>query len=221
MILSDKHQFAEMLRMTAEMYSKPSPAAQLIKMYWAALEKYEISEVRSALNIHIQNPDVGQFFPKPADIIRNIDGTTESKAQLAWTQVQKAIGSVGGCNSVVFDDAIVHAVVDDMGGWVDLCLGDEEELVFKQREFEKRYRAYMLTPPLAYPKKLVGSSEMYNQTNGFDIDAPLVIGAIDKAALVYKHGGASTAKSAKAITGNRLLQIANQVQTAQLGQVAQ
>ena len=56
----------------------------------------------------------------------------------------------------IFDDALIHAVIVDMGGWVRLCEMYQRDESFKQREFESRYIAYRRHPPQLYPQQLFG-----------------------------------------------------------------
>ena len=82
-------------------------------------------------------------FPSPAEWVKAIDGDAASKSLVAWTEIITAIRQVGHYESVVFADPLIHRVINDMGGWIFLCQQSERELVFLQKEFERRYRNYM------------------------------------------------------------------------------
>ena len=56
----------------------------LTDIYWKSLKHFEWQDVERALNAHIYNPDCGQFFPKPADVVRFIEGSGETRALQAW-----------------------------------------------------------------------------------------------------------------------------------------
>lgn len=185
----DKDAFAELMILTSEMYErKEKPSVPMLRMYFAALERFSLDDVRAGLNGHIQNPDNGQFFPKPADIIRCIGGSSDTKALGAWSKVDKAIRCVGSYQTVIFDDPLIHAVIRDMGGWVMLCSVDEREYPFKCNEFVKRYRGFAITPPENYPKQLLGIAQSHNEANGHDVSPPVLIGDEKKAALTYERG---------------------------------
>ncbi len=139
----DKREFAEVWGAAWAMYGK-SVSPQLLSIAFEALRAYSIEEVRIGLTRHIQSPDTGQFFPKPADVIKHIDGNSGSRAMVAWNKVDKAVRQVGAWTSVMFDDALIHRVISDMGGWVELCKVDDREYPFKQKEFLTRYQAYLL-----------------------------------------------------------------------------
>ncbi len=184
--------FSELLTGALEVYGQRT-SKLVINIWWNALAKYDLNVVEQAFGAHIVDPDVGQFAPKPANIIRNIDGSRETRAMLAWAKVQKAIGSVGGGSSVCFDDRFIHATIGDMGGWSKLCTVEEDELPFKAREFEKRYNSYTKHGVTEFPRKLIGHYEAQNLAQGFInfISAPVAIGEITECRKVYKHGSAN------------------------------
>ena len=176
MLETDKQAFAAMMNSIAEMYANRQMTKPVLRIYWAALKHLVLDEVRHGLNLHVRNPDTGMFLPKPADIIRHIDGSSDSQAKLAWSQVDKAIRYHGAWASVVFvEEPRIHAVIADMGGWIKLCATSEREYAFKQNEFEKRYRGYLQIKPEHYPSTLVGIAETQNATQGLPIAAPVYI----------------------------------------------
>ncbi len=134
--------------------AKISPA-HLIDIYWQVLKQYELEDVQNAFQSHIQNPDCGQFLPKPADIVRLIEGSGETKALLAWAKVERAVIQIGSYQSVVFDDPLIHAVIEDMGGWVKLCSMKNEQMPFYANEFQKRYMGYVNKKPESTPKTFI------------------------------------------------------------------
>lgn len=183
----EQAEFGRMWNDCWAMYSKTvSPG--ILNLAFQALRRYELADIARALTRHMNDPDAGQFAPKPADVVRNIDGSKETRAMQGWSKAEKAIRSVGPYQSVVFDDPIIHAVIADMGGWCALNTITEEELPFKAREFEKRYQGYALRPPTEYPRKLLGISEATNTKGGFKTPQPILIGDTKRAQLVYEGG---------------------------------
>ncbi len=185
---SDLKTFGALMMGIGALYGK-TISRDLSKIYWQTLEIFEMEDVTRAFNAHINNPDFGQFFPKPADIVRLIEGSGETKALSAWTKVEKAIHQVGAYESVVFDDALIHAVLEDMGGWVKLCRMTNEQMPFAALEFQKRYMGFVLKHPNRYPSHLCGIFETENTKNGYAIDTPLLLGDASKAEEVLKTGG--------------------------------
>ena len=164
-----------------------------LSIWWEAMQPYDFMAVKDGFNRHCVNPDNGQFLPKPADIVKLIGGGTQDAALIAWAKVEAACRSVGQYQSVVFDDPIIHCVIRDMGDWVKLCNTDVDELPFRAKEFEQRYRGYKLRGSVGeFPRTLIGIAEGSNKAQGLPADLPVMIGEQQKCLQVYK-GGSLTA----------------------------
>lgn len=135
----DKNEFAKQIAILQTIYQKTFKLSQT-KIYWYALSEYSIEEVSIGIKRHIQDPEVGQFLPKPADIIRNIVGTHSEEALQEWGTVIKYIEKAGQYQTVSFHNPIVARVIEEMGGWIKLCMLTNQELPFKFKEFEQRYK---------------------------------------------------------------------------------
>lgn len=186
---NDFDDFRDVINSTAELYSKTDLSEFALSLWWKALEHYSFQEVKSGLSRHIRNPDNGQFMPKPADVVRAIGGTSQDNSAHAWSKVDKAVRTVGTYQDVVFDDPYIHAVLDDMGGWIRLGTETEEAWPFIQREFETRYRGLMTrgaNPDC--PKQLIGITNANNKKNNFKPHPPVLIGNESKARLVLQRG---------------------------------
>lgn len=187
----DKKPFAEIMQATMAIYSK-DVTKPVMALYWAALIEYDLAAVSRAFEFWIKNPDQGQFAPKPADIIRMIDGATGDRAMVTWSKVDKAVRMVGHYQSVAFDDPIIHRVIDEMGGWRKLAsLPSNKDLEFAGIDFVKRYRAYALAGGVGneYPAYLIGESEAENGGRGFrDCDPVQLVGDHRKASEVARLG---------------------------------
>jgi hypothetical protein len=173
-----------------------------IDVFWQGLKAYPFNAVKDAFNRHLVNPDNGQFLPKLADVVKLIDGGTADRALIAWTKFELAVGHVGAHRSVVFDDAIIHAVAEDMGGWVHLCGKKIDEWPFVRNEFVNRYRAYAMKPLTTYPAKLIGISEAHNGADGRllrFIDPPTFVGIEERAREVMHNGAMGGATRLKQI----------------------
>lgn len=148
-----------------------------LDVWWNALRSYDLPSVVEAFNRHLANPDIGQFPPKPADIIRMLQGSTQDAALRAWAKVDQAVRRIGTYDDVVFDDAIIHRVIQDMGGWIALGTKGEDEWPFVAKEFENRYRGFRARSEIPeYPPKLVGIANAHNKQHGFEDQAPILIG---------------------------------------------
>lgn len=80
----DKAAFRDMMMAAGEVYGREI-TKPLLQMYFAALAQIGIDQVQGAMMAHMQNPDSGQFFPKPADLIKQMTGT---RKQLFYYKLQ-------------------------------------------------------------------------------------------------------------------------------------
>lgn len=180
-------------------------------VWWEALKAYDLEAVQQAFNRHAVNPDTGQFPPKPADIVRMIGGTSGDAALSAWSKVERAVRSIGQYESVIFDDPLIHRVIEDMGGWVKVCsCPREEDFVFVAKEFQNRYRGFAMRnerPP--YPRVLLGVAATQNALAGISQQAAYrLLGDPAKCQLVYRRGEGQ---------GGQPIQMLNVSETLRLG----
>lgn len=158
-------------------------------VWWSAMRPFDLAAVREAFGRHVVNPDTGQFLPKPADVVKMLGGTTQDAALVAWAKVDRAIRVVGTYESVAFDDALIHRVIEDMGGWVKLGQVTEDELPFRAKEFETRYRGFRIrSESPEYPRVLIGIHQAHNEQNNRPVAPPVLIGNTQRAQLVMAQG---------------------------------
>jgi len=187
----DFDDFVDIIQVVGEQYNKKLSDG-VIALYWQGLQDYELTAVRDALGRHLRNTDNGQFMPKIADIIRMLQGSSQDCAFSAWTKVDKAVRHVGPYESVVFDDPLIHRVLNDMGGWLVLCDKTDDDWPFIAKEFENRYRGFKSrNEKVEYPAKLIGIFEKENSAKGLEVAPPLLIGDATKAQQVLISGGSS------------------------------
>lgn len=181
---SDRPIFARCLLGAGELYGKPV-SKQAAELWWHVLKGYDIAAVESAFAIHMADPDSGQFMPKPADIVRRMSGTTQDSALRAWAEVDNAVRRIGPYQSVAFGDATTMRVLQDMGGWLELCQKDDNDWPFVAKEFENRYRGYRQRgeEPKA-PDHLAGLSEADAVRLGRPAKPPVRIGHVERAPML-------------------------------------
>ena len=186
---SDKPAFKDLITDVMAFYKQDaSPFA--LSVWWQACQKYDIEQVSKALTAHAMDPERGQFAPKPADLVRQLEGTATDRAMIAWGKVLDAIQRVGGYTDVVFDDAAIHAVIEDLGGWVKVCRGETKDLGYLQHRFCEAHRAYSAKGQFDYPRQLMGDrspDEMFIR-KGLPPPRPALIGNTERARLVFEGG---------------------------------
>lgn len=83
-------------------------------------------------------------IPSPAEIREYCLGSKTSKHIIAADKLRKAITKFGGYSTIVFDDPILHVVIEKrFQGWIKFCNQTTDELNnFLNFEFEECYKAY-------------------------------------------------------------------------------
>lgn len=162
----DKAAFRDMMMAAGEVYGREI-TKPLLQMYFAALSQCGIDQVQGAMMAHMQNPDSGQFFPKPADLIRQLSGTSkqqeaaiEDKASIAWACIERDIRRIGSYGTLKMDDKQALAAVKAIGGWQSLCQTETSKMEWKRKEFIRMYETLERTPLDALPASLPGRIEM-------------------------------------------------------------
>ncbi len=160
-----------------------------LDVWWTALKGHDLAAIVTAFNRHLANTDSGQYPPKPADILKMLQGSTQDSALRAWAKVDQAVRQVGSYTDVVFDDPLIHRVLQDMGGWIGINAKSEDDWPFVAKEFESRYRGFKTRSELPdYPAKLIGITNAHNAQHGFPPEAPVLVGDEQQAMQVLASG---------------------------------
>lgn len=164
---TDKNSFHELMLGAGEIYGKEI-TKPLLRIYFNALEDLTMEQVTHAFSAHIKSTDqAGTFFPKPADLIRQITGSVkeqqqlvEDRAEMAWACIEREISRIGSHGTLELEDRQAIAAVKAIGGWRALCMCTYDQLVWKKKEFVSSYDCYERTPLEALPSKLPGLIEL-------------------------------------------------------------
>lgn len=205
---TDRKRFAELMGGLAQTFAADISARDM-ENYWRLLRSYSLNQVEQAIIGYCVSPEGHKFMPKPGEIIGALQGKRNEQSLLAWVKVTKAMRQVGAYKTVIFDDAIIHAVVADLGGWVRLCHLSDRELAFQQREFERLYACYIQQPVRHYPRQLSGITDSVNAASGYAIQRPpVLLGDTARAALVYQNGQETAGLPAQSLSVQKILQLA-------------
>ena len=134
-------------------------------VYWEVLRPFSDSVCVKAFNQAIVNC---RFFPRPSELLEFIkpSGDMESEAQLAWTDVEKAVKKHGPYASVRFENKVIHGVIDAMGGWVEFQdVSSMDKWNWVRVHFIKLYPIISETD--GFPDYLHGQCEIANTANGY------------------------------------------------------
>lgn len=131
--------FGLALTACAELYGRTLSEGAMA-LWWQALAEFDIDAVERALRGHVADTDRGQYMPKPADVIRQLRGSTQDAALMAWSSVMEAVRRVGSYSSPGLDKPTRDAV-NAVGGWGAVCATQTHELPFLERRFIAAYQA--------------------------------------------------------------------------------
>lgn len=162
----DKRAFFDLMMAAGEVYGR-EVTQPMAAIYFSALANVSIEQVKNAMMAHMQNPDSGQFFPKPADLIKQMTGTTkqqdaaiEDRAAIAWACIERDIRRIGSYGTLKLDDKQALATVKAMGGWQSICQTETSKMEWKRKEFIRMYETFERMPLDALPSSLPGRIEM-------------------------------------------------------------
>jgi len=112
-----------------------------VSVWLADLDQFTPDEIEAAFTRHRRDPQRGQWLPKSADILRQLQGDTAEKQTAAWAHVLGEARRVGmyGCANLTAEQ---RSAVDAVGGWAAICHCDERELGHMQRRFMACFDAF-------------------------------------------------------------------------------
>ena len=134
----------------------------MIEMYWVALMPYDDEETERAFQEAARRC---KFFPKPAELIEFIEGSSEGKEALAWHALLTGIARVGSWSSVRFSDPAIHSVIETWGGWIQVCSMTTRDLQFREKDFKELYRMHSRRD--SHQEYLAGRTEFDNRKRGY------------------------------------------------------
>lgn len=70
---TDKAAFFALLADVHDLYGEVC-SQQAAELWFSTLRAQKLDEIRSAFESHLRHPQFGRFPPKPADVMRELDG---------------------------------------------------------------------------------------------------------------------------------------------------
>ena len=164
----DKANFEALLRGIADVFSTTKTIVvnrPMLQVYFMSLTEYSYDQVEWAIGAHLKDPIDGKFFPKPANIIKHLkveELSTESKAELAWAQVNQELRKHGAWGNLELDDKQGIAALKAFTTWKEFCLMDASKMTWAKKEFISHYSTYENTPLEMLPSSLPGLEDLHN-----------------------------------------------------------
>ena len=166
--MKNETMFKEWMTLFGEMFDKEI-SDSLKQAYWQIFQPFSDKQCEKAFKKVLAT---AKFFPKPADFLEHLQQGVPHI--LAWEMAFNALKDVGPYMSVKFSDAAIHLVIELMGGWPSFCGMENQEIKWKQMEFEKIYKGVCQRGK--FPDYLSGIHESENlKTRHLGQDPPLVM----------------------------------------------
>jgi hypothetical protein len=135
---SDRKAFAAMIFKACASYQQSMDPARL-QVYWESLAAYPFEQVNKAFDLHMKDPDVGQYFPRVSHITRIMFGTSETLAAAAWQSIETQIRRGGVYHNPTFEDPLISPLINALGGWVAFCHTKITEFPLLSVRFQRMY----------------------------------------------------------------------------------
>jgi hypothetical protein len=122
----------------------------------------------SGLQAYITDPDKGQYIPKPSDIIGKVlgDGSdVETLAQVGFGIMLEAVRKIGAYRVPQFDDPNIARAISSMGGWIQMCMMETDQIPTIRAQFVRAYTATYKSAADLPPLKGIFSGQNEVQTN--------------------------------------------------------
>lgn len=189
MTKDDKTEFGRIWRAVRAEYGHECTAEGL-RLVFNVLARFTIEQVKHGIAMHLNDTVSGRFKIQAADVIANIEGRGDERAGAAWSKLQRGISGVGSWDDALFDDPIIHVVVENEGGWVKVCGLDDNDMKFYQNRFIKQYVQYVSrSGDFKFPKVLTGTTNGDRIARGLEPNPPALIGDPERCKLIYQTGG--------------------------------
>lgn len=134
--MTDRERLLQTIAATYAYYERE--LSEFVLQVWLDdLNGHPVDAVCAAFVRHRRDAQRGQWLPKTADILRQIEGDIGDRALVAWGEVIAA-AKAGGARF----DGPTQAAIDSMGGMGRLRMAREDENGFLQRQFVAAYQAY-------------------------------------------------------------------------------
>ena len=137
----DQDKFKSLITVISETYNDTFTASKT-KLWWNIFKPYSVNDFEKALYSHISCTDNGFYSPKPAHIIRQIEGGQKENSDVlllqgssAWAHIEQSIR-----NGARIDPELIEAV-DLIGGMQGLKELDSKDMRWARKDFMQVFAA--------------------------------------------------------------------------------
>ena len=140
-------EFNSIFKRFVDYYGTEKLSKEKQEIYFLALKDLSKEEFQTGF-IRIVKDREYTNFPSIAEIRKYSlwlkEQDIETRIHIAKEKLKAAIKVYGAYQTVGFDDPNIHAVIDSLGGWIQICTMNAADLdKFITFEFKKVYKAYL------------------------------------------------------------------------------
>lgn len=157
----DIKKLAKLMQLLSEEYGKAVSPLKA-ELWYNELKIYPIEVIEKSIRYIIRTRTLSTY-PKVAEVIKAIENNNEDTVLEKWLLVKKIMKEVGAYRSVKFADPVLHSVIEELGGWPDLCIKDD--LTWVQKDFERLYP--VIKKRCNHPDKILGLHEISNREHNY------------------------------------------------------
>ena len=165
--MKDKEKFKGFMMTIGELFDK-NLSKELLDIYWQILEPFNDEQCEKAFKKVLATV---KFFPKPTDFLECLQ--EGAPHMLAWERAFKALKETGPYMTAQFTDKAINLTIELMGGWPEFCTMENDQIKWKQIEFEKIYKG--VCDKGKFPDHLPGIFEQENLKKGIAGEGPAVM----------------------------------------------
>lgn len=163
---NDQQRFKELLAGLGDLYEKKITAA-LATVFWDDFKEVSIDDFTKAVSDHRKDTDQGMFFPKTANLFKQLNGTSkqqarsiEGKAELAWSGIVNHLRLHGPYKTFNCVDGVALASFKAVGGMGKLSTASNDDMTWIKKEFISMYETYENTPLDQLPSNVMGLEDL-------------------------------------------------------------
>ena len=131
-----------------------NPQLEKTIIYYHVLKDYDLDVVKTAFMKIIKR---SKYFPTVSEVVKEIEKKRDIRdmALIAYLKVINAMNRIGPYKSIIFDDPVIHLVVDALGGWAEISKIPISQVERFKAEFINLYTIFSEKADLIEANKVV------------------------------------------------------------------
>lgn len=150
----DKSEFCTLIRGTFKVIGRRAPDNETLQVMFFALHDLTIHDLTTAINRFVRDHSKEWLTPQLLRELSGVQQEADSAASDAWVTAIEAVKRFGSYESPNFTDPYIASVILSLGGWVEFCGMNPDELRrFVRARFLTTYKSIRTRQPIDTPMK--------------------------------------------------------------------